>query len=235
MSKVYRNPTFNDLYWEPGGNINLKPESGWSNTLGINWEKYQEFKKLQLGANIFSNIIDDWIIWLPTSTNIWKPQNVRKVWARGLELNNYWTQHLGEISFHFQNTYGFTLSTNKKTSAQNQNILDKQLIYIPKNLLRTNLEVKYKTYFWFINYSYTGKRFTNSNNTSYLPAFHLVDFNLGKNTLIKNWNINTKLSINNILNTHYQLIAWRPMLGRNYIFELNIKSFADFAYDPNSL
>ena len=28
-SKNFRIPTFNDLYWQPGGNINLKPENSY--------------------------------------------------------------------------------------------------------------------------------------------------------------------------------------------------------------
>ena len=35
FSKVYRIPTFNDLYWVPGGNADLLPESGYCEEAGL--------------------------------------------------------------------------------------------------------------------------------------------------------------------------------------------------------
>ena len=35
IGKLYRLPTINDLYWNPGGNINLQPENGYSNDIGL--------------------------------------------------------------------------------------------------------------------------------------------------------------------------------------------------------
>ena len=37
VSRNYRLPTLNDLYWVPGGNPNIEPESGWSQEVGLSY------------------------------------------------------------------------------------------------------------------------------------------------------------------------------------------------------
>ena len=44
VAKLYRVPTLNDLYWKPGGNPDLKPESGLTESVSIEWKKGQSEK-----------------------------------------------------------------------------------------------------------------------------------------------------------------------------------------------
>lgn len=37
LSRNYRTPTLNDLYWRPGGNPDLKPEQGWTYEAGLHY------------------------------------------------------------------------------------------------------------------------------------------------------------------------------------------------------
>ena len=37
--KVYRFPTINDLFWSPGGNLDLLPEKGYTSDIGVIWNK----------------------------------------------------------------------------------------------------------------------------------------------------------------------------------------------------
>ena len=45
IAKLYRVPTLNDLYWKPGGNSELKPESGLTESASIEWKKGKSKKK----------------------------------------------------------------------------------------------------------------------------------------------------------------------------------------------
>lgn len=68
VSRNYRFPTLNDLYFLPGGNPDLKNEQGFSYDAGISFDVGKEkVYKLSGGMNWFDSYIEDWIIWLPTT------------------------------------------------------------------------------------------------------------------------------------------------------------------------
>src|SRR5690606_11786857 len=82
ISKNYRVPSFNDLYWQPGGNLELKAENSLQFELGqnISW------KKNSLGVNLYYNEIHDMIRWVPMSGFIWSPMNTDEVISKGVEV-----------------------------------------------------------------------------------------------------------------------------------------------------
>lgn len=88
VSRNYRFPTLNDLYFLPGGNPNLRNEHGFSYDAGVSFEVGKENAyKLSGGANWFDSYIDDCrIIWLPTTKGFFSPRNVKKVHAYGIEV-----------------------------------------------------------------------------------------------------------------------------------------------------
>ena len=68
VSRNYRFPTLNDLYFLPGGNPNLKNEHGFSYDAGVSFDVVKNgIYKLSGSASWFDSYIDDWIIWLPTT------------------------------------------------------------------------------------------------------------------------------------------------------------------------
>lgn len=74
VSRNYRFPTLNDLYFLPGGNPNLRNEHGFSYDAGVSFEVGKENAyKLNGGVNWFDSYIDDWIIWLPTTKDSFRP------------------------------------------------------------------------------------------------------------------------------------------------------------------
>ena len=62
VSRNYRYPTLNDLYFQPGGNTDLVPESGFSYDGGISFAIGKEgVYSLHGEATWFDSYIDDWI------------------------------------------------------------------------------------------------------------------------------------------------------------------------------
>ncbi|HUH25795.1 MAG TPA: TonB-dependent receptor, partial [Flavobacterium sp.] len=82
-SKNYRIPTFNDLYWQPGGNLDLKPENSYQ--IDIN----NGFVSKNFNANLstYYTSITDMIRWVPTNTGFWEANNVDEVTILGAELS----------------------------------------------------------------------------------------------------------------------------------------------------
>ena len=87
LARSYRLPTFNDRYWLQGGNPDILAEKAWNQDLNVQYKKDFSSIKLEAQTSIFSNLVDNLMIWLPNENGIWTVENVRKVWAKGIETD----------------------------------------------------------------------------------------------------------------------------------------------------
>jgi iron complex outermembrane receptor protein len=222
LCKNYAVPTLNDLYYEPLGNINLKPETDYATEGGIVYNLGRKDKGFFFETTVtgyYSKMID-LIIWLPTTLGQYKPQNISEVNARGAELGLNLAWSLCRFRFSLNNAYNYCRSTNEKATSANDNSVGKQLIYTPENTLNSTLTVSRSGFYGSYIFSYIGKRFTTSDNTSYMPCYYLSNIILGKNFYLKKFILSLQLHLNNLFNLDYQSIEDRPMPGRNYAITL---------------
>ncbi len=214
ISKHYRLPTFNDLYWAgqgAKGNHDLKPESGLSEELSL-IHKYQ-YKTIEweLGATVFNRTINNWIIWLPNQQNMWSPENVLQVWSHGLEYKLKINYHVGNVSIQLSGMYNYILSTNEKSTSITDEAIGKQLIYVPIQNGQGSLTLSYKG--TFLNYTqiYTGYRYTTSDNTQYLKPYTIGNFSISQIVKLHTSKIKVTAQFNNVWQETYQVMAYRAM------------------------
>ena len=220
----YHYPTFNDLYWNPGGNENLKPEYAKMIESGISYSK--STKKLELNTEFtaFYSVVKDWIIWLPTEFGYWSPTNLKEVENKGIESNLSISTSIHNFSIKGRVNYAYTKSTNLRGKNEYDNALNKQLIYVPFHKLGGSMFVNFKSINLTYTYNYTGKRFITSDNNWYLPANFISNISLSKEfKLAKKYRLFASFNVNNVLDQDYQSIAYRPMAGRNYLIRLTFK------------
>ncbi len=218
VARHTRYPSLNDLYWTPGGNQNLEPEQGWMEELGVIYQT----KLFTAEVTAFNSYIENWILWSPTNKGYWSPQNIKEVNNYGLETSiKYNYQINSNCNFRVSGNYTFTKSINKKTSSESDASLNKQLIYVPVHNASGSLIFSYKKWMIGGNTNFTSDRFINSDNTTYLPYYHLVNAFIAKDFDLKKHNLNTKFQVNNITNVEYYVIAYRPMPPTNFMFTLS--------------
>jgi len=217
LSKSYRLPTFNELYWGTWGNPDLKPENGYSEDIGVSYSK--EYKKSKFSTNIscFSTNISNWIIWLPVG-NIWTPENKNKVWSRGLETELKYLYKIKKINGNINLSYNYTKTTNKEIT--DISLIGKQLIYVPLHKINCNTFFKYKSYSINYNQKFISKRFITENNENSIDAYTIANVSVGKQILMKNVCLDVNFSINNIFNNNYEIVAWYVMPPRNYMLNV---------------
>lgn len=222
VGKVYRLPSINDLYWSPGGNQELLPEEGYSIDLGFKWKKDINKKTLFFSPSIYSRWINNWIQWQP-SGNFWSAMNIKKVWSRGIETNTDFYSLIHNLKLHLNLKTSYNLSTNVEVLNDNQALINSQLMYCPhyKAVIKVSLSLKtlHLTYY----HNYTGYRFTSSDNTSFLPAFHLGRISLSSEFKIKAQAFKIFYKLNNLYNSNYQLIINRPMPLINHEIGINLR------------
>ena len=89
ISRSYRAPTFNDLYWPDEGwakgNINLKPEKGITGELGV---ESRINKYLSASLTYYRSDYKQLIQWSDNGSGVWQPMNVSSAVINGLEFEN---------------------------------------------------------------------------------------------------------------------------------------------------
>ena len=213
-SKNYRIPTFNDLYWQPGGNLNLKPETSCQFDINNNFK----YKSVTFNLSTYYTSIKEMIRWIPTNAGFWEANNVDEVTIYGadifLNLKKQWNHH----SVQLNSNYGYTKSIDKKT--------EKQLTYTPLHKFNVQLFYGYKNFSIVPSFLYVGEIFTtaSNDNASAIAGYGIIDVDVQQKINIKNNPFIINLKIKNAANTVYTNMPERVMPGRNYHIQL-IKKF----------
>ncbi len=216
VSRNFRNPTLNDLYWSPGGNPQLKHETGFSAEAGITFHKKWPRSGIEVQADWFRTDVDNWILWNPSAGNIWSPQNMRQVLAQGAETRLKMYGTIGVVRLTLHTEYAYTSATIQQSDAANDNTVGKQLIYTPNHGIRSHISVNWKGLTVIYGHTWTGERFTSSDNKFLLPSYHIGWASANYRLPIQQHAIQLGLTVDNIYGEEYQTIAWRPMPSRSW-------------------
>jgi vitamin B12 transporter len=218
FSRNSKVPTMNDLYWNPGGNQELKNEYSYSGELSFDMKnKLSERIELDPELTLYSSEIMDMIEWIPGESSIWSPLNISKVAASGVETGFGIGVRSNRTSLRLKLQY----SLNYTHSLDGQASTDfRQLIYVPQNQLNLSLGIDYGNLYATFLTDFTGKRYTESDDSKYLPAYIL-------NNIITGFRIKPGvnsfifcLKAENIFNVRYQAIAYYPLPGRSFMFSV---------------
>lgn len=213
-SKNYRIPTFNDLYWNPGGNLNLTPEKSYQ----FDVNNGLKFRKGHINLSTYYISIDDMIRWVPTNTGFWEAQNTHKVSIYGAEFNFGVHSKINMHTFSLSGNYAFTKSINNDNN--------KQLTYTPLHKANMQVQYQYKNFSVTPSYVHVGNVFTTSSNDkqSQIDGYGLLDLTLSQKIYWGKNRFTISFHMKNIVNKVYMSMPERLMPGRNYQFQI-IKKF----------
>ena len=223
VSRNFRFPTLNDLYFLPGGNPNLRKESGWSYDAGVSFAVGKSgVYSLKGSASWFDSYIHDWILWLPTTKGFFSPKNIKDVHAYGVELQANLNVALSkEWQLSLDGTYSWTPSINQgePISAADQSI-GKQLPYVPKHSSTITGRISWRSWSFLYKWCYYSERFTMSSNditlTGKLPEYFMSNISLEKLFSFRWADLSLKGTVNNLFNEEYLSVLSRPMPGINF-------------------
>jgi len=221
VSRNYRTPTLNDLYWSPGGNPELNPEQGWTIESGVHYKS--PMKKIRWGGSVtgYARKIDDWIMWLPPVKdirNFWSPTNISEVNSTGLECRADGSMKTGDWLMTLQGGLDLTWSTFGTAIPDLQIEPGDQLFYVPVD----NISGTVKTAFhgWTIYYQHHWFGSSPGINED-VQAADVGSAGLGYSWLKPKFGLDILLQVDNVWDVPYRMIERRPMPGRG--FELGMK------------
>lgn len=207
ISRNFKAPTFNDLYWQPGGNPDLRAETSYQAEMS-HYFSYENFK---LGITPYYISIKDMIVWIPMTSAIWLPKNINNVDAYGLETELSFSKNWTNQHFKSQISYSYTRSVDLETK--------KQLSYVPFHQINFNTDYRYKIVGVFFQALYNSKRFTDNVEGNSLDDYLVLNAGININ-VFKNMELGFK--VNNIANQIFETVNYYYMPKRNYAVNLNL-------------
>lgn len=222
-----RNPTLNDLYWYPGGNPYLTHETGFTQEIGTAYNQIMPERKntsISSQLTVYYTHINNLIAWLPISSVIWEPQNRKAVAASGIEWRNSWSKKGKIMNIKMQLNYTFSRSINLKASSSTDNSLGKQLPYVPLHSLYANAQISRKNYSLLYENTLISKRYTTTDNnlSGTLQPYFLVNVHANAQWEWEKLTLQLNASVNNLLNTTYYPINYRPAPLRSFVLGSSI-------------
>ncbi len=224
VSRNFRFPTLNDLYFMPGGNPGLRKEQGFTYDFGAEFTVGREGRYTLHGeAAWFDSRIDDWIAWLPTFKGFWTPVNIKEVHAYGVELKGALDVMLARDWYlNLNGTFSWTPSINLGDPVNwADEAIGKQLVYIPEFSSALAGRLTFRTWSFDYKWCYYSERFTTSSNTTatkigrVMPYF-MNDVSLEKQFAFSWADLSVKCAVKNLFDEEYESVLSRPMPGINF-------------------
>lgn len=224
---IFRNPTFNDLYYTRMGSRSLKPEFTKQHNLGITYSKAyaHNLNYLTLTADAYYNKVKDKIIAIPTKDLFtWTMLNLGRVDIRGLDLGlKTQIAIIQEIKFVFSANYTFQKAID--VTDRESSVYLHQIPYTPQHTLALNTGFNKGAFGIYYNQILSSSRHYLSENRpeNFVPGFTVSDVSLNYQFVAGGYPLSFSTEINNVFNQSYAFIRSFPMPGRTVRLSFQIK------------
>jgi iron complex outermembrane receptor protein len=224
LSRRYRLPDMNELFWSPGGNPNLKPELGYHARTGlVAFLGKNKRTQWRLEPTVFISRVNDWIQWVPSEGSVWSPVNFREAQTQGAEMyvlcekltRNDRTRYRFETRWTLNDVFW-----TDSLSLQEQ----RRMIYSPRFMGYQGASVQRGIHTASIGYRYVSERFTDEANTPHraLEAYGLC--NVWYQATVKRNELSFDISagVDNVFDVAYETLRAYAMPGRVFRVGLTI-------------
>jgi len=220
--KNFRSPSFNDLYWKESGNPNIKPEHSFNAEAGV-FYSFNFAARITTEASFNYVEAKDKIVWTPQRNLLWSPQNI----AESISRNASFTVNIEKdicSDFSLGINGGYILTRSKKTSKtySSDPTYNKYIPYLPLESAKAGISTEYKYISLCLLYTYSGKRYSDSENKTVLNNYNLLDASAAITFKLFDVTAKVKLAVQNISNTDYETISGYPMPLRYYNLTFSI-------------
>lgn len=215
LARHYREPTLNDLYWEPGGNPDLQPENGSSADATLLIKPKWKKGKFSAALTGYITYIQDQIVWEPQGS-IWSPGNVSEVFTRGAEAWMRVVWPVGQWRLAWKSGVSYTRASKDAFTSPHQ------VAQVPIWKSNYRLALHWRHFKLQYRHQVTGRRFTNAGNSAWLPAYNVGTLELSGGYGWGDLGLKAFVKADNIWNQNYRIVAAYFMPPRHYKIGLSI-------------
>lgn len=224
--RIFRMPTFNDLYYTDIGNASLRPENLDQYDLGASWQAMPGstcITALKFSADGYYNRVTDKIIAVPKGTGNyrWMMTNIGKVRIWGAEATaEVSIVPVSDLLLHLRGAYTFQSARDfsDPSDTGDGGTYKGQIAYIPRHSFSINGDASWHGFGLNYSFIYAGERWDNSANipANYVQPWYTHDLSASYTRTFSEITASLTLEVNNLLNQQYEVIRNYPMPGRNF-------------------
>jgi vitamin B12 transporter len=221
----FRVADFNERFWVPGGNKDLRPERGWMYKAGVFMECASSMFSVRLNPSVYFHDIEDWIQWVPQTAAYWIPMNYKQVRTLGGEvpvLINYKSGENFRTGIDARYVYTFSEAVNGTTWSDEQSF---EMIYTPRHVVAAGWQMSYKQLSSSVDYKWTSLRYTDEQNNERraLPSYAVLGMHLAYEFKLPLCAVELGIGLDNALDVAYESVRSYAMPGRVYSVQLQIQ------------
>lgn len=214
MGKSFRVPGMNDLFWPAGpylaGNPNLSPECGREIEGGVLYE-FSRAGNWQLELASFNSKINGLIVWISNANFRYMPVNLANVKINGVEVSTAWRSDGDHLGWRANYT-----RLAAKNAGADPVTNGKDLVYRPRDKLALQAYCQWRAFTLSGSFQYTGKRFSNADNSTSLPAYRVTTMALSHPIRFGEFRALLHAEVRNLFDKHFSIIDGYPLPGREF-------------------
>ncbi len=222
VSRSYRVPTLNERYWIELGNPNLLPESGFNLEAGLAASLvFSDHLTLTAEATAYRNRVDNWTYWNPAAN--YHVENLQLVLARGGELTTSLAYVRNGWRAGLRLGYGLTRSSQERAfDAYSQDIIGKQLPYVPVHTGTLNTYVQRGQTRLTVQTQATSRRYITFDNSQFFNGVMLTNVLIEHTATLGPVPIRVQGQVNNVFDALSFSVKRNALPGRNWALNLFI-------------
>lgn len=220
-------PTLNDKYWGKRSAHDLRVEKGLNVEANIKYKLRVKRYELDAQSSFYRNDVKDWILWLPRG-NVWKPTNVDRVAAKGVDVRVEQNAHLGRVSLSLLVGYACNRTEVEEGFAEMKAFEGKQIAFLPQHSFSATLSGKVAGFQCSFTSKWVGERHASDVFDVLQPYFLLngvADYEwvfYSKKRAVA-FLLDAGVQVNNITGCRYEVMPYRAMPLQNFLVFLKLK------------
>ncbi|MBN2347186.1 MAG: TonB-dependent receptor [Bacteroidales bacterium] len=221
ISNKYRTPTFNERFWQPGGNPDLEPEQGWSTEVSYLNNFHRGNHHIRSSHTLYYARIENLVQWITDS--IIHPVPEKNARTLGYEFTTNYQFSVGRFLIKSNLNYIFSnaIITGHYEQAE---FKGNKLIYAPAHTLSGFINASFKRIYGGITSSLISKQYTTEDNQEILslPAYSVTNLHMGTSWRLLGTSTTLQFRIINLFNTSYEVVKAYAMPGRAFYISVSI-------------
>ncbi len=217
--RIFRMPTFGDLYYDFIGNTALRPELSSQYNIGITYSKrVAKNTQFNISADGYYNHVKDKIIAVPNQNLfVWTMLNVGKVDIRGVDVT---AAINGSIAGQWKwfTRMAYTWQQAKDMSNPSGSTYKNRIPYTPDHSGSALFNLEYHGFTAGYDMLFSGSRYTLGENNAYnkLGGWISQDISVSRAFRWNAVNMNIRAELDNLADQRYEAVRYYPMPGRSF-------------------
>ena len=211
--RIFRAPTFNDLYYTLVGTTSLRPE------YAAQWDAGADYRThgLHIAIDLYHNRITDKIVAIPMKSQFrWAMVNFGCVHSLGLSTTAGYDHRWNDIALSTSANY--TCQRDRDRTSPTEPEYNNTIPYSPLHSASLIAALTYRHWQFGASWLYTGSRFAliSNNAADLLGSWQTIDLKLNRDLKISHHHLQLTIECNNITDSRHEVVKRYPMPGRNW-------------------